>query len=211
MKASQIMAMLAGLAISAGAQNAFAQSKVEIQRMDRNGDGVITRAEWLGPDGAFRLHDTNKDDVLSGSEVWESGRGPRFATFRDYDTNRNGVISRSEWHGSFASFRSLDRNRDNLISRAEFRDFREVAGTTGRDYPRTFPNAYMAGYEHGWTDGHFAGRQARDRNQRWNPEGQRALRFADSGYEARFGSRPLFQEGYRDGFRAAYGEGWDRR
>ena len=211
MKASKFMALLAGLAISAGAQNAFAQSKFEIQRMDRNGDGIVTRAEWQGPDGAFRLHDTNKDGVLSGNEVWDSSRNPLFDRFRDFDTNGNGVITRGEWHGSFATFRSIDRNHDNLISRAEFRDFGEVAGTSGRDYPRTFPNAYMAGYEHGWSDGHFAGRQARDRNQRWNLEGQRALRFADSGYEPRFGSRAQYREGYRDGFRAAFGEGWDRR
>jgi hypothetical protein len=136
---------------------------------------------------------------------------PRFDRFRDFDRNHDGVISRSEWRDSMAEFRALDRNRDNLISRAEFRDFQGVAGTSGRTYPRTFANAYMAGYEHGWADGHFAGRSDRDGNRRWNVERRRELRLAESGYEARFGSRAQFQAGYRDGFRAAYGEGWDRR
>jgi Ca2+-binding EF-hand superfamily protein len=212
MKASHLMAVVAVLAISASAQSAFAQSKVEIQRMDRNGDGVVTRAEWQGPAGAFRLHDTNKDGVLSGIEVWESGRnGNRFDRFRDYDTNNDGVITRGEWHDSLATFRALDRNRDNRISRTEFRDLRDVAGTSGSDYRRTFPNAYMAGYERGWAEGHAVGRQDRDGNRRWDIEGQRGLRFADSGYDARFGPKAQYQEGYRDGFRAAYGEGWDRR
>jgi hypothetical protein len=209
MKASHLMAVVAALAISASAQSAFAQSKAEIQRMDRNGDSVVTRAEWQGPAGAFRLHDTNKDGVLSGVEVWESGRnGNRFDRFRDYDTNNDGVITRGEWHDSLATFRALDRNRDNRISRTEFRD---VAGTSGSDYRQTFPNAYMAGYERGWAEGRAVGRQNRDGNRRWDIEGQRELRSADSGYDARFGPRAQYQEGYRDGFRAAYGEGWDRR
>ena len=211
MRRSRVIMLLAGLALCAGAQNAAAQSKAEIQRMDRNGDGVVTRAEWQGPNGAFRLHDTNKDGVLSGNEVWDNGRGPRVDRFREYDRNNDGVISRREWNGPIAEFRDLDRNRDNRLSRAEFRSFREVAGTSGRDYRRSFPNAYMAGYERGWAEGRAAGREDRDRNQGWDLEGQRELVNADSGYDPRFGPRGQYQEGYRDGFRAAYPEGWERR
>jgi hypothetical protein len=136
---------------------------------------------------------------------------PRFDRFRDFDRNNDGVITRSEWHTSPAEFRAMDRNRDNVISRAEFRNFEGVAGTSGRTAPRTFASAYMAGYEHGWADGHLVGGRDRDGNRRWNVESHRELRSANSGYEARFGSRTQFQAGYRDGFRAAYGEGWDRR
>jgi hypothetical protein len=212
MKLSPVIAALAGLAIAAGAQNAFAQSKAEIQQMDRNGDGVVTRAEWQGPAGAFRLHDTNKDGMLSGNEVWDAGRNRnRVDRFRDFDVNNDGIITRSEWHDSLATFRVLDRNRDNRISRVEFRDFRDVAGTSGRDNQGNFANAYMAGYERGWSEGHAAGREDRDRNQGWDLEGQRELESADSGFNSRFGLRAQYQQGYRDGFRAAYGEGWDRR
>lgn len=212
MSSSRLITLMAGLALAGAAQTASAQSKIEIQQMDRNHDGVVTRAEWQGPAGAFRLHDTNKDGVLSGNEVFEAGRNRnRVDRFRDYDINNDGVITRNEWHNSFATFRSLDRNRDNRISRAEFRDFGDVAGTSGRDNRGEFANAYMAGYERGWSEGHAAGREDRDRNQGWDLEGQRELELADSGYNARFGSRAQYQEGYRDGFRAAYGEGWDRR
>jgi hypothetical protein len=37
--------------------------------MDTDRDGVVTRAEWRGTDQAFRDHDTNRDGVLSGTEV----------------------------------------------------------------------------------------------------------------------------------------------
>jgi EF hand domain-containing protein len=212
MTSSRLITLMAGLALAGAAQTASAQSKIEIQQMDRNRDGVVTRAEWQGPAGAFRLHDTNKDGVLSGNEVFEGGRNRnRVERFRDFDINNDGVITRNEWRDSFATFRSLDRNRDNRISRVEFRDFSDVAGTSGRDNRGDFANAYMAGYERGWSEGHAAGREDRDRNQGWDLEGQRELEMADSGYNARFGSRAQYQEGYRDGFRAAYGEGWDRR
>ena len=140
--------------------------------------------------------------------------------FGDLDVNNDGAITRNEWRDSVATFRDLDRNRDNRLSRAEFRQFRDVAGTSGqggvggrdgnRD-TRTFPNAYMAGYERGWAEGHAAGREDRDRNQGWDLEGQRELETADSGYNPQLGSKPQYQQGYREGFRAAYGEGWDRR
>ena len=210
MKPSRVTVTLAGLALMVGVQTASAQSKYEIQQMDRNGDGIVTRAEWQGPEGAFRLHDTNKDGVLSGNEVFDrNDRGDRVERFREFDRNNDGVISRNEWRGTTVAFRNLDRNRDNRISRREFRQFREEAvGTSGRDNNENFQNAYMAGYERGWSEGMIAGREDYDRNQGWDVEGQRELESADSGYNPRFGSRAQYQEGYRDGFRAAYTEGW---
>src|SRR5262245_36316115 len=64
---------LGGVMVFAGALGVVqAQSKGEIQAMDRDGDTVVTRLEWRGSTGAFRLHDTNRDGVLSGLEVWEA-------------------------------------------------------------------------------------------------------------------------------------------
>ena len=37
--------------------------------LDRNHDGRITRDEWRGNDVSFRVHDWNRDGVLSGAEV----------------------------------------------------------------------------------------------------------------------------------------------
>ena len=219
MNRSRAIVLMAGLALAAGAQSALAQSKTEIQRMDRDADGVVTRAEWQGQAGAFRLHDSNKDNVLSAGEVWDNwtpDRNNRLDRFGELDLNNDGAIARNEWRDSVVAFRNLDRNRDNRISRVEFRQFREVTGTAGTaatdDWNgRTFANAYMAGYERGWSEGKVAGREDRDRNQGWDLDGQRELETADSGYDARFGSRAQYQQGYRDGFRSAYGEGWERR
>jgi EF hand len=217
MNSSRPIVLMVGLAMAVGAQQASAQSKIQIQQMDQDNDGVVTRAEWQGAAGAFRLHDSNKDGVLSAGEVWDNwspDRNTWLDRFGDLDVNNDRVITRNEWRDSIATFRELDRNRDNRLSRAEYRQFRDVAGTSGRDGnwdTRTFPNGYMAGYERGWAEGHAAGREDRDRNQGWDLEGQRELESADSGYNPRFGSRAQYQEGYRDGFRAAYGEGWDRR
>ena len=37
--------------------------------MDRNRDGVVTRAEWRGSAQSFRNHDWNGDGRLSGDEI----------------------------------------------------------------------------------------------------------------------------------------------
>jgi hypothetical protein len=98
--------------------------------MDRNGDGVISRAEWRGNDQSFRNQDWNNDGVLSGDEVnpgprrWpartdadtEARRAERFATL---DVNDNGRIEAREWDGTVAAFNRLDVNNDNILSRAE--------------------------------------------------------------------------------------------
>src|SRR5580765_1500371 len=134
MNRSQAIVLMAGLAIGIGVQSASAQSKAQIQRMDRDNDGVVTRAEWQGQAGAFRLHDTNKDGVLSAGEVWENWSPDRNAwmdRFGDLDVNNDGAITRNEWRDSVATFRELDRNRDNRLSRFEFRQFANVAGTSG--------------------------------------------------------------------------------
>jgi len=208
---TRIMALTAGLALSGGAlQLVNAQSKAEIQRMDTDGDGVVTRAEWQGQRGGFRQHDVNRDNVLSGTEVWgEQGRPGRrnrdIERFRDFDTNNDGVITNNEWPRSAVRFRSLDSNHDNRITREEYRQVAATTGTLVRS------DAYNAGYERGRVEGRAAGREDRERNQRWDLEGQRELEAADSGYQARLGPKPEYQAGYRDGFRSTYGEGWNLR
>lgn len=44
--------------------------------LDKDGDGVITRAEWPGSDTSFHNHDWNGDGVLSGDEVRPGARKP---------------------------------------------------------------------------------------------------------------------------------------
>jgi len=220
MTSSRVLVLIAGLAVFSPAM-ALAQTKPEIQRMDRDSDGVVTRAEWQGTYAAFNQHDPNGDNVLSGTEVWDGGyRRNRNRssvdddTFDDWttqaftsiDRNRDGRITLGEWRFDRESFDRADRNGDRILSRTEF--LGEDRGQPGNG---SWGPAFRAGYERGQIEGRTAGREDRDRNQGYDLEGQRELETADSGYEARFGSRPEYQEGYRAGFRAAYPEGWNRR
>jgi Ca2+-binding EF-hand superfamily protein len=107
--------------------------------IDRNGDGIITRAEWRGNTQSFNMHDWNNDGVLSGDEVRDVGERevpwdeldfdpeadleitdwtPR--AFNNLDHNRDGRVTRNEWHYDLETFRRVDSNNNNSISRAEF-------------------------------------------------------------------------------------------
>jgi len=112
---------------------------VRFQGMDRNGDGVITRAEWRGSAQSFRIHDWNRDGQLSGDEVRPGAQrninrdeydynAERAREFDDWtpegfaylDHNRDGKLSRDEWHYDLESWVRADRNRDNALTREEF-------------------------------------------------------------------------------------------
>jgi len=47
--------------------------------LDRNGDGVVARAEWRGNDRSFANHDWNGDGILDGNEVIPAGHRTRVA------------------------------------------------------------------------------------------------------------------------------------
>jgi EF hand len=133
---------------------ASGQDRARFRGMDRDGDGVITRAEWRGNDQSFSNHDTNNDGVLSGAEVRaveremttersQDWRGVRFTdwnenSFSDLDRDRDGRISRGEWPADPDVFAAVDRNRDQMLSRAEFLGLDYGTGVamgepTGRD------------------------------------------------------------------------------
>jgi Ca2+-binding EF-hand superfamily protein len=106
--------------------------------MDRNGDGVIDRAEWQGSERSFAVHDWNHDGVLSGDELRLDRRGQpswpdepdeaglaRFSDwtterFDNLDHNRDGRLARDEWHFDPELFRRVDVDRDGSLSRGEF-------------------------------------------------------------------------------------------
>jgi Ca2+-binding EF-hand superfamily protein len=110
------------------------QGQERFPGIDRNNDGVITRAEWNGTRESFVVQDWNGDDVLSGDEVRVAGRGRgrgrgndaapfsswTEATFSNLDRNRDGRLSAAEWNSDTQSFVNADRNRDGALARTEF-------------------------------------------------------------------------------------------
>lgn len=208
-----------------GRQDDQKQRERRVERfrgMDRDGDGVITRAEWRGNDQSFRRQDTNGDGVLSGAEtggLTPGARGAavdaqaaldrRNAAFSRADTNNDGRLGRDEWRGNLASFNRADSNHDGAVTRVEFLQ-RPGAGTPGEEQPQT--RAYRAGYEKGRLEGRQAGKEDRQVNGgKWDLEGQRELEQADSGYDNSLGPRAEYQAGYRAGFRLGYREGFGPR
>jgi hypothetical protein len=168
--------------------------------MDRDNDGVITRAEWLGSARGFRRFDRNGDGVLSGDEVLSAN--DQRETFAQRDGNRNGVITPSEWNDDPEEFRRRDTDRDGVLTREEYRQ--DLDGSERE------PAAYRAGRERGLADGRKAGRGDRAAD-RWDPDGQREMETADAGYTPEVGSREDYQRGYRAGFRVGYREGFGPR
>jgi Ca2+-binding EF-hand superfamily protein len=129
-----------GAGSQAASQAPVATTAVNQRRfrgMDRNNDGMISRAEWRGSRQSFEVHDWNNDGVLNGAEVDEAvarqGRTvedenfDRVDRFENLDVNNNSRIEPREWHGTVAAFNRLDVNNDNFLSRSEF------TGTTANE------------------------------------------------------------------------------
>jgi Ca2+-binding EF-hand superfamily protein len=186
--------------------------------MDTDRDGVITRAEWRGNTQSFRKQDTNRDGVLSGTEVGADAletaeerrrREAISARFDRADQNRDGRIARDEWTDNVVRFTRMDRNGDGIVTREEFNASSTdlPAATSGQQ--RQTP-AYLAGYNTGIDEGRQAGKGA-SVSGRWDLEGQSELKRADSGYDARVGPRAEYQTGFRAGFRDGYKESFGPR
>src|SRR5262249_20486651 len=62
-----------------GTQRPTGRGPIWFQKMDRNGDGDVSRAEFLGPDEDFAMLDTNKDGLISveEAEAYESKVRPK--------------------------------------------------------------------------------------------------------------------------------------
>ena len=133
-----------GLAVMVMAGATDVQAQTRFQGMDRNNDGVITRAEWRGNDNSFRNQDWNGDGVLSGEEVRPGGRRQTWnqdwnrdgrvdnqdaqiaQRFRGYDMNNDKRVAASEWPGDQRLFTRLDTNRDRFLTHPGIHDRRRI-------------------------------------------------------------------------------------
>ena len=115
-----------------------ADERARFLGLDKNRNGVVSRAEWDGDDRSFAVHDWNRDGVLSGAELDPNARRPETATprpaprpapragnepdevlFARMDRNNDRRLTRDEWDGS-ANFDRLDANKDGWLSPYEF-------------------------------------------------------------------------------------------
>ena len=101
--------------------------------LDLNGNNRVEASEWHGSRQAFQWLDRNNDGVLSRAEVAGAnlGTGDQFTSL---DLNNDRAISLNEWQWSRASFDRLDQNNDGRLSRAEFNSAGPV-GSTGTSRP----------------------------------------------------------------------------
>jgi hypothetical protein len=210
------------VALLSVASASLVHAQTRFQGMDRDRDGVITRAEWRGSDAAFRNQDWNGDGVLSGDEVRAGARkpadyrpdisaqgGPR-NHFADLDRDGDGWIRRNEWRMGDMDFNRLDLNHDNRVSAFEFRSGLDRAYRSPLQ-PGRRNGATQSGYDRGLSEGRQAGREDYANRHGWDLDGQTELERADSGYSSQLGALSDYQAGYRDGFRLGYREGFEQR
>jgi hypothetical protein len=126
------------------AEATTSRSGMRFQGLDRDHNGVITRAEWRGNDASLANRDWNHDGVLSGNEMKPgavrpavrlpassrstaaptaparrgSGPDPDGPVFARLDANHDGVLTRAEWPDP--RFSSVDFNHDGVLSAYEY-------------------------------------------------------------------------------------------
>jgi len=98
------------------ASTTTAQDQMRFRAMDRNGDGVVTRAEWQGSDQSFRQQDRNGDGILSGDEVRVAQGAGIVDVFALVDVDGNGKVTTQEWRRAFTQ---LDVDGDGLLTEDE--------------------------------------------------------------------------------------------
>jgi Ca2+-binding EF-hand superfamily protein len=86
--------------------------------IDMDHDGRVTQREWHGSRDSFQWLDRNGDGILTRAEV-VGEQNPSRNLFEQLDVDRDGRLTVNEWRWSKASFDRLDANRNGSLERAE--------------------------------------------------------------------------------------------
>jgi Ca2+-binding EF-hand superfamily protein len=120
--------------------------------LDRDRDGRVERTEWHGSREAFDWMDRNNDGVLSRAEVAGEQAPAERDLFASLDTNRSGSIERNEWQWSRVSFNGRDRNNDGVLSRNELGSTTAASAPSGVDPVGTAGRTVVVSARERWTD-----------------------------------------------------------
>lgn len=123
-------AAVAVIATGAVAQDAPTMGKRAehfFNKLDTNGDGVLSRSEVAGRpmlSKHFDDIDTNKDGVLSRDELGAARKKLAARHFAKLDTDNDGRISRAEAQAAprlAEHFDAIDTNKDGYLSKDELK------------------------------------------------------------------------------------------
>jgi len=111
---------------------AVADTDLEVQfvQLDADSDGFVALSEWSGGFETFDSLDRDGDAVVTRAEFFT--RGTRYKSreenFLDLDADKDGRVSAREWKWGEQTMSVLDRNGDGFLSRQEFRCRKTQAG-----------------------------------------------------------------------------------
>ncbi len=93
-----------------------------IQYFDKDGDGMVSKAEFPGPADHFTQLDTNSDGFI---DAGEAPKGPPHhgmmggGFIKKFDKDGDGKVSQAEFPGPADHFTQLDANGDGYIDESE--------------------------------------------------------------------------------------------
>ncbi len=109
---------------------------LRFKKMDKDDDGKVTKAEFVGPEAMFGRLDADKDGSIGRDEMRKAGAGnaaEAIAKFRAMDKDGDRMISKTEFTGAPALFDRLDADDDGQLTPQEIRAAR---GEVGKANPK---------------------------------------------------------------------------
>ncbi|MGI8782368.1 MAG: hypothetical protein ACR2L2_01780 [Acidobacteriota bacterium] len=165
---------------------------------DQRGSGYDLKSdEYKKAERGYRKEYGSKGDYKKGyKQGYEQGYSEGY---------RGGYSQQSRIPGSER------RDRDRRDRDDDYRRDRDDDDRRDRDRNRRGTRADDFGARQGEQDGYLKGREDRDRNRDFDVERHSDYRKADRGYKREFGDKEDYRDGYRQGFRRTYDDGYGGR